>query len=110
MSGALEQVYTDHLAGMARRECDGMLHLDRSGEVPYVFGPDHRIARGPNLADALAALLRDLGVTVPDRVTEEQVREAARIADEAGWRYISDLHASGEDGALMAKSILVVGS
>lgn len=65
--------YTQHLLGMAVEACDRRLVIDHNpGEntVEWVVVTNGTPARyGPVLADALAALLRDLGVEVPERPT-----------------------------------------
>lgn len=130
MSDALERVYERLLLGMAQRECEvrdlsfctHSKHLDHNVTA---MDREGRITRGraPNLADAIAALLRDLGVEdVPERVSAEEVREACRglgalVGDSIQWEAspatviarLRDLYASGNRGALLAESILVVG-
>ena len=72
--------YTLHLLGMAVEACDhrgATLTVSPPAEWVPIWGVSvhHRIPangpelyeEGPTLADALAALLRDLGVEVPER-------------------------------------------
>ena len=88
MSGALEQVYTDHLAGMALRECPNGYMWWREKDGSYRAAAKRLNPRPGNstLADALYALLTDLDANPPDRVTVEQVR--ARGVS-CSWRVMS---------------------
>jgi len=136
MSDALERVYERRLLGMARDACERSTRMFTCARLVHdLFTYTARatggllgeapefVHQGPNLADALAALLRDLGVEdVPERVSAEEVREAreailSEAQDQASYRYavewvlylLRDLYASGNRGALLAESILAVG-
>ena len=81
--------YTLHLLGMAveARPDSLQFRIDRpSGSSPmWAVGEyDEPMSIGPTLTDALAALLRDLGVEVPERPTPQQLR-----------RLDNELHVSG---------------
>lgn len=93
----MDDGYTLHLLGMAVEATDSHLSLwerpdDGRWFVAAVRGTrrpgsrgiwrPQREENGPTLADALAALLRDLGVEVPERPTAERVNEiAAALCD-----------------------------
>jgi hypothetical protein len=121
MSDALERVYERLLLGMVRRSIPHGHELQVSLGPPKACVVIHDLAikkgsgyRHDNLADALAALLRDLGVDVPERVSAEEVREAfagflhdaEADPEQAFADHITALYASGNRGALLAESIL----
>lgn len=76
--------YTNHLLGMAYEKCQAV------GFFPHDegFGVEGerrdngtiRFARGKTLAEALTALLTDLGETVPARPSAERVEKARQWA------------------------------
>ena len=89
--------YTLHLLGMAVEAC---AERDQTwiklvppsprfedGWVITLYRPPRNFPVGhssaPTLADALAALLRDLGVEVPERPTAERRAEVIRFMDRA---------------------------
>lgn len=79
--------YTLHLLGMAVDDLGGRgyrIAVSAIGVAPaardewvvsaYANDPNRpSVGKGPTLADALAALLRDLGVEVPERPTAERM-------------------------------------
>jgi len=125
----LEEVYTDFLTGMARRACErvgssiGIYPSTLRRGRWTVVGAGRTVPDKTTLADALYALLTDLGAHPPERVTEEEVRAAlAAIMRTASigvegvvvsvvMRGIRALAASDDPRErLMAASILVVGT
>jgi len=136
---ALERVYEEHLLGMAVAACEERRcylrvwpALDNGPRVWQVVAFENdtdntaALVDGPTLADALCALLRDLGVEdVPARVSAEEVREAwERIVVDAAnifprnalgsvpfaFERLRALYARDEGGRLLAVSILAAGS
>jgi len=87
--------YTLHLLGLAVESCNVDLLIERvhsevMQQTLYEVGVDESNGhRGETLAEALAALLTDLGVEVPGRPSAGEVESAAWPI--AGWDVISDL-------------------
>jgi hypothetical protein len=108
--------YTLHLLGMAVEACDARglwvcVYPTQIGVGAYIEVYNHSSEsdphdyEGPTLADALTALLTDLGVEVPVRPSEEDVRRTmdvdpsiATLADvtdddSIGYATLRDLYA-----------------
>lgn len=61
---------------------------------------------GVTLADALTALLRDLGVEVPERPSAEGLAHMAAAADANGWRYLREFAQRDPRGPMYVLALL----
>ena len=75
--------YTEKLLGMAVEAADGQTFITWKGEVTgnHLAFAETSHGTGATLPEALAALLTDLGVEVPERPSAEDVKAEERWHD-----------------------------
>lgn len=117
MPDALERAYEEHLVWMARETCSFFTY-HYLGDDGYIASGVRGLRKprertGPTLADALCALLRDLGVEVPERPSPEAIEEARRqlfVEDDEGgtgtWLHLPAYRDLAARNPILAKSIL----